>query len=117
MGVIRNTRASRSSLTRTDVIVNDNFSWAARRACSTTLRCVPARKEKSQIARALRPGSDGIVQPGGDRQFGDPWNRTGGIFSRDAFQNPALGDGKHHDAGGNSFARRIPSGEFQGVTN
>src|ERR1700674_614285 len=81
------------------------------------LRRVPPRKKKSQIARALRPGSDGIVQPGGDRQFGDPRNRTGGIFSRDAFQNPALWNGKHQDAGGNSFARRIPSGEFQRVTN
>src|ERR1700674_1823314 len=81
------------------------------------LRRVPPRKKKSQIARALRPGSDGIVQPGGDRQFGDARNRTGEIFPRDAFQNPALWNGKHHDAGGNSFAWRIPSGEFQRVTN
>src|SRR5882762_2632237 len=79
------------------------------------LRRVPPRKKKSQIARALWPGSNGIVQPRGDSQFGDPRNRTGPLFSRDAFQNPALWDGNHHDAGGNSFARRIPSGEFQCV--
>src|SRR5882757_1090570 len=82
-----------------------------------SLRRVPPRKKKSQIARALRPGSDGIVQPGGDRQSGDSWNRTSGIFSGDTFQNPALWNGKHHHAVGNSFARRIPAGEFQRVTN
>src|SRR5712692_8769816 len=80
-------------------------------------RCAPPRKKKPQIARALRPGSDGVVQPGGDRQFGDSWNRTSGIFSGDAFQYPASRDGNHHDAGGKLFAWRIPSGEFQRVAN
>src|SRR5882762_6977276 len=80
------------------------------------LRRVPPRKKKSQIARALWPGSNGIVQPRGDSQFGDPRNRTGPPFSRDAFQNPALWDGNHHDAGGDSFTGRIPFGEFHRVT-
>src|SRR5256886_4992644 len=31
----------------------------------------------------------------------------------DALQNSALWNGNHHDAGGNSFTRRIPSGELQ----
>src|SRR5260370_12896466 len=79
------------------------------------LRCAPPRKKKTQIARALRPGSDGIVQPGGDRQFGDPRNRTRGLFSGDGFQNSALWDGNHHDTRGNSFAWRIASGEFNSV--
>src|SRR5258708_4169054 len=82
-----------------------------------SLRRVPPRKKKSQIAPALRPGSDGIVHRGGDRQSGDSWNRTGGLFPGDAFQNPPLWTGKHHRAGGNSFAGRIPAGEFQRVTN
>src|SRR2546429_2080110 len=82
-----------------------------------SLRRVSQRKKKSQIARALWPGSDGIVQPGCDRQFGDPRYRPGGILSRNAFQNPAFWNGEHHDAGGNSFAWRIPSGEFQRETN
>src|SRR5438309_9787800 len=77
------------------------------------LRRAPPSKKKSQIACAFRPGNDGIVQPGGDRQFGDPRNRTSGTLARDALQNSALGNGNHHDAGGNSFTRRIPSGELQ----
>src|SRR6202521_943938 len=81
------------------------------------LRRASPRKKKPQIARALRPGSNGIVQPGGDRQLGDSRNRASGVFSRHSFQNPTLWNGNHHDAGGNSFAWRIPSGEFQGVTN
>src|SRR6266481_1705558 len=43
----------------------------------------------------------------------DPRDRTSPLFSRDTFQNPALWYGNHHDAGGNLFARRIPSREFQ----
>src|SRR5713226_4637025 len=81
------------------------------------LRRAPPRKKKPQIARALRPGSNGVVQPGGDRQFGDPRNRTSGLFSGDAFQYPASRNGNHHDAGGELFAWRIPSGELQRVTN
>src|SRR5258708_38170379 len=80
------------------------------------VRRTSPRKKKPQIARALRPGCDGIMQPGGDRQFGDPRNRTSGVFSRDAFQNPALGDGNHHDTRGTSFAWRIASGEFRTVS-
>src|SRR5216684_4221572 len=80
-----------------------------------SLRRVPPHKKKTQIARALRPGSDGIVQPGGDRQFGDPRNRTRGLFSGDGFLNSALWDGNHHDTRGNSFAWRIASGEFKSV--
>src|SRR6266581_8607336 len=38
------------------------------------------------------------------------------MFSRDVFQNSAFGNRNHHDAGGDTLARRIPSGEFQRVT-
>src|SRR6266704_5225867 len=38
------------------------------------------------------------------------------MFSRDTLQNPAFGNRNHHDAGGDTLARRIPSGEFQRVT-
>jgi len=101
--------ASRMLDRRPGVIENDSFSCGAAARARLSPACSP-RKKKSQVARAIRPGSDGIAQPGGDRQSGDPRNRTSGIFSGDAFQNPALWNWKASDAGGNSFARRIPAG-------
>src|SRR6266853_4614472 len=80
-------------------------------------RRVCARKKKPQIARTLGPCGNGIVQARGDRQFGDVRKRASGTFSGDCFQNAAFWNGDHHDAGGGSFARRIPSGEFQRVAN
>src|SRR2546425_3732965 len=82
-----------------------------------SFRRVCARKEKPQITRTLRPCGDGIMQARGDRQFSDTRNRTSGLYSGDCFQNTALWNWNHHDAGSILFARRIPSGEFQCVTN
>ncbi len=80
-------------------------------------RSAPTREKKPKIARTFGPGGDGIAQPGGNSQFGDPRNRTRGLFPSDTFQNPALWHGKHHDAGGLSFAWGIAAGEFQRVAN
>src|SRR2546427_11751061 len=57
------------------------------------------------------------MQARGDHQFSDTRNRTSGLYSGDCFQNTALWNWNHHDAGGILFTRRIPSGEFQCVTN
>src|SRR5258708_38266284 len=78
-------------------------------------RISPGEK-KPQITCAVRPGSNRVVQPRGNRKIGDPVNRAGPPLSGSGFQNSTLWNGNHHDAGGILFARWIPSPEFQRMT-
>src|ERR1700694_4352238 len=77
---------------------------------------VSPREEKSKVAGSFRPGGDVIVQSSGDDQFGDSRQRTRCLFPGNSFQNPALGNGNHHDPGSNLFAWRIVAGKFECMT-
>src|SRR2546425_10377292 len=78
-------------------------------------RRAPSGEKKPKIAGTFGPGSNVIMQPRGDNQFGDSWSRTGSLFSGDTFEHAALGDWDHQHSGGNPFAWRIATGKFKSM--